>query len=108
MLHPRNHRQLLASHRTKAWLRNFAVNHGEKMPNSSKICLSSLLTKREVYMMCKTELESINEEALSESYFYTVWKQEFPDVIIPKVGSTCSKTESNIIYFSLLYIFSSL
>ena len=99
MLCPRNNRQLLASHRTKAWLRSFASNHGEKMPNSSKICLSSLLTKREVYMRCKREMESINEEPLSESYFYTVWKHEFSDVIIPKVSKAHqSKTNEHYLF----------
>ena len=88
MLCPRNYRQLLATQRTREWLTNFADKHGEKMPDSSKIHLSSLLTKHAVYLKCKAQLESMNEEPLSETYFYKVWNQKFSNLIIPKVGLT--------------------
>lgn len=66
------------------WFRGFAKS-AEQMPNSSSRPLLSCLTKNEVYTLYKEEMG--DNPTLSRVHFlYKMWKVNFPDVYIPKVG----------------------
>ena len=55
------------------------------MPNSSSRPLLSCLTKNEVYTLYKEEMG--DNPTLSRVHFlYKMWKVNFPDVYVPKIG----------------------
>lgn len=79
------------SHQTKtcealAWMNSFFHRMGDHMPDRMAIHLPSSLNTRKVYERMKEDLHSSKAVVVSQSQFYTLWKQQFPHVTIPKVG----------------------
>ena len=67
----------------------FAERFGSPMPNSDKIELP-VGTKRQIYLRFKVHVEGLNDcprDPCTESWFYSVWKRECSNIIVPK---TCS------------------
>ncbi len=69
---------------TPVWLDNSTQKYA-KLPNTEKLDLPSCLTRRDVYAMCRSELEDSNILYISESHFYLLWRQYYKHVVIPKV-----------------------
>lgn len=56
------------------------------MPDRMAVHLPSYLTNVLVYIRMKEELEGRGEEVISQAHFYSLWKDEFSHVTIPKVN----------------------
>ena len=81
------------------WLSNFIANCGDYMPHSKSIHLLHTLTKLMVYNTMKSQLLDqgiMPTDILKKSMFYTMWEEEFPECIIPKVRNTCPCTSIHI------------
>ena len=74
----------LAFNLTLKWFRGFSKN-AEQMPKSSSRQLPSCLTKNEGYTLYKEEMGG-NPTLSCVHLLYKMWKVNFPDVYIPKVG----------------------
>ena len=74
-----------------AWLRNYAMNFGEKIPNTIQIHLPPCSTKTHVYETMVLESQMEFEEPLSLSHFLRLWREEALHIAIPKT----------ILFFSL-------
>lgn len=78
------------SHRPKsckaiAWMQYYFQQIGDQMPDRMAIHLPSFLTNVLVYNRMKEELEGRGDEVISQAHFYSLWKDEFSHVTIPKV-----------------------
>lgn len=73
----------------KEWFRLFAFM-SDIMPTTNCKHLPSCLSKRSVYIMYKEDMGRKGEtRIISERHFVgRMWKKEFPNVVIPKVGMT--------------------
>ena len=71
--------------RVVSWLRMFASKVGDRMPTCDDIHLPSCLTKADVYAIAEDDLTQGGMKSCGMSTFYTIWRQEFPNVKIPKV-----------------------
>ena len=76
------------THETVEWLRSYCSQCSDKLPDTEKLHLPSCLSARDIYNMCKMELEKLGGEAVSESHFYFIWRTEFSHVVIPRVNNT--------------------
>ena len=64
----------------------YAERFGSPMPNSNTTELP-VGTKRQVYLRFRVHVEGlqdIQKQACTESWFYRVWKQECPNITVPK------------------------
>ena len=68
-----------------AWLRNYAMNFGEKIPNTVQIHLPPCSTKTHVYETMVQGSQMEFDEPLSLSHFLRLWREEAPHIAIPKV-----------------------
>ena len=68
----------------RMWFRRF-IKFADSMPNSDVKCLPSCLTKLSVYNIYVDQMK--DQKRLSCTQFvYDMWKNNFPNVYIPKVG----------------------
>ena len=76
----------LKSTDAKAWMNVFFEKVGDQMPHKAQVHLPHFLTKKNVYMMMKRGMQERGQHnTISLSHFYTIWKDAFRDVVIPKV-----------------------
>lgn len=71
--------------RAVSWLRIFVKKVGDRMPTSEDIHLPSCLTKADVFALAEDDLTQGGMKCCAMSTFYQIWKDEFPNVKIPKV-----------------------
>ncbi|XP_052789179.1 uncharacterized protein LOC128223807 [Mya arenaria] len=89
----------MASNSAISWLISFSKSHGDKMPNTYKIHLPSCMQKRAVYSLYKEEMDQ--QDTISHTHFFRLWKRFVPNVIIPKrsrftVCDTCHDIKSKL------------
>ena len=72
--------------RAVAWMQHYFEQIGDQMPNRMAIHLPSFLNTTIVYNRMKEELEERGEEVVCDAQFSCLWKEEFPQVSIPKVA----------------------
>lgn len=73
-----------------AWMENYFKRLGDRMPHTQQIHLPSFLSKKTVYELMIDELARqglANDQMLSLSHFYALWKDCYSNCIIPKVAS---------------------
>ena len=71
-----------------AWMERYFNRIGDKMPHLEQIHLPHFLSKKTVYELMVQDLidQGIsNNEIISSSHFYALWREEFRNCIIPKV-----------------------
>ena len=71
--------------RAVAWMQHYFEQVGDQMPNRMAIHLPSFLNTTIIYSRMKEELEERGEEVVCDTQFSRLWKEEFPQVSIPKV-----------------------
>ena len=70
----------------KAWMGAFFKKIGDQMPHKAQVHLPHFLTKKNVYIMMKREMQERGQhDTISLSHFYAIWNDAFHDVVIPKV-----------------------
>ena len=70
-----------------SWMNKFALN-ADSMPTNGVRNLPSCLTKDAVFKIYEEEMKEKDRPCLAKSTFlYNMWKEKFPDVVIPKVNS---------------------
>lgn len=72
----------------KAWMHHYFNKIGDRMPHIEQLHLPSFLSKKAVYDMMVDDFsqEGIKlSDIISQSHFYKIWKNDFTNVIIPKV-----------------------
>ena len=74
------------THETIEWIGSYCTQCADKLPDTEKLHLPSCLSARDIYNMCKSDLEKHGEETVSESHFYLIWRTQFSHVVIPRVG----------------------
>lgn len=81
----KGHPKSFAFDLARDWLRRFARNHAEPMSDTNTRQLPSCLTKDAVH---KLYLEEMGDRPVicKSSFLYDLWKKEFSDILIPKVG----------------------
>ena len=70
---------------TSMCLQEFAYSYGDKMPDQEKTHLPSCFTKGDIYKRLKAEAEEVGDKVCSESHFKRLWRDEEPNITIPKV-----------------------
>lgn len=82
--HPRTGMTYKTRRRIKAelWFEEFAESFANRMPDVKRRELPSCMTISQVY---ETYKEATQKRALSRTQFRRMWKEQFRDVIIPKV-----------------------
>ena len=63
---------------------------GDFMPHKNRIHLPSTWTRRSAYIKLKEEHMARGTPAkdiISEPYFRTIWREQFPEYVISKVSS---------------------
>ena len=79
-------RKSIKTNIARAWLNNYFMTTGEKMPTRKQILLPSFLTKTFIYDFFKSDTRHESDPRLSYSGFCKLWKQEFSYVTIPAVS----------------------
>lgn len=69
----------------KAWMGNYFNKIGDRMPHIEQIHLPSFLSRRIIYDMMMEDFRDDGVRVISRSHFYKLWKDDFPNCIIPKV-----------------------
>ncbi|XP_053384492.1 uncharacterized protein LOC128550135 isoform X2 [Mercenaria mercenaria] len=83
------------------WLIEYANKYADKLPNSTKLHLPSCLTKDSIYNIMTEELEDKEEEIVSKSHFYYIWRTCLSHIAIPPTSrfskcNTCSKIKTQL------------
>ena len=74
-----------------SWMHKFAMN-ADSMPTNGVRNLPSCLTKDAVFKIYQEEIREKHRPYLAKSTFlYSMWKEQFPDVVIPKVRKCFTK-----------------
>ena len=68
-----------------AWLQFFVACVGQYQPDKKTIHLPSCFTKLSIYQRMCEENELHNTPSIGVSQFYTIFRNHFPHVFIPKV-----------------------
>ena len=70
-----------------AWMQNYFDLVGDKLPHLMSVHLPSNLSKLTIYQRMTSEFRNRKESSItiSQSNFFRIWEEHFPDVIIPKV-----------------------
>ena len=74
-----------ANIRVTSWLRTFFDKVGDRMPTSTAIHLPACLTKSDVFSLACDDLCQGGLQCCKISTFYNIWRNNFPNVKIPKV-----------------------
>ena len=71
-----------------AWIENYFALVGDKLPHRMVIHLPSNLTKVGIYKKMCQDFAHRNEPTniVSQSNFFKIWNENFPQVLIPKVS----------------------
>ena len=69
------------------WLREYSKKFGDRMPDTGKVHLPMCLTKRSLYFSMKEELTDSDLEYPSLKTFYRIWRENFPNLKLPKVNN---------------------
>lgn len=78
------------------WMHKFVMNT-DSMPTNGMRHLPACLTKSAVYEIYKEEMTGKNRPFLAKSTFlYNMWKEQFPDVVIPKVCKIATCNHNNM------------
>ena len=84
----------------KAWMSRFFNQIGDHMPHIQQIHLPHFLTKGDIYLRMKRELEEqgiLSTSIVSKSHFYSLWKTAFKNVVIPEVTLRLNKRRTHCI-----------
>ena len=66
--------------------------NADSMPTNGVRNLPSCLTKDAVFRIYQEEMKEKDRACLANSTFlYNMWKEQFPDVVIPKVKKVLTK-----------------
>ena len=71
-----------------AWMDRYFDRIGDKMPHVEQIQLPHFLSKKTVYELMVQHLQDegiCREDIVSSSHFYSIWKENFHNCVIPKV-----------------------
>lgn len=71
-----------------SWMRSFFDKVGDRLPMQETVHLPACLTKNEVFKLYQDDLTKADIECCGQSTFYSVWKSDFTNVVIPKVSGT--------------------
>ena len=72
-----------------AWMDHYFNRIGDKMPHVEQIHLPHFLSKKTVYELMVQQLQDegiSQEDIVSKPHFYSIWKENFHNCIIPKVS----------------------
>jgi hypothetical protein len=72
-----------------AWMNRYFDRIGDKMPHVEQIHLPHFLSKKTVYELMVQQLQDediCQEDIVSSSHFYNIWKAKFHNCVIPKVS----------------------
>ena len=72
-----------------AWMDRYLNRIGDKMPHLEQTHLPHFLSKKTLYELMVQHLldEGIDQkDIVSSSHFYLIWREEFRNYVIPKVG----------------------
>ena len=88
-----------------AWMEKYFDLIGDKMPDKNQIHLPCWENQKDVHNRYSTDLErrGNKEEILGVSMFYKIWRESFPNVVIPEVSCHCIYAYSYI-YYSYSYV----
>jgi hypothetical protein len=73
----------------KAWMERYFHLIGDKMPHNNQVHLPSWETHKDFYERYVDDMklqEIPEEEMVALSTFYKIWKNDFPNVVIPEVS----------------------
>ena len=87
--------------RMTSWLKIFAKKVGDRMPVSQDIHLPSCLSKIDIFNLAIDDLNqgsTGSNSCISLSGFYSLWKEKFSHIKIPKVSMhVCLALQHNTI-----------
>lgn len=69
-----------------AWLEDYSIYHGDRMPDSMEFKLAYGTTKLSIYKSYQTEMKEKRMNVMSQSTFYKIWENEFRHVKIKQVA----------------------
>jgi hypothetical protein len=67
------------------WLNDYAVFHGDRMPDKGIVLLPYRSRKIDIYRAYEEESVSRQQQPISRSAFYRIWKTKFPNLKIKQV-----------------------
>ncbi|XP_062566153.1 uncharacterized protein LOC134228510, partial [Saccostrea cucullata] len=83
------------------WMHDFALFHGDQMPDKGVILLAYKTRKIDIYnQYVEEEIEKM-QRSVSKANFYKIWKEKFPHLKIKQTNSfskcnTCTKLDAQL------------
>ncbi|XP_072050017.1 uncharacterized protein [Amphiura filiformis] len=71
------------SNKAVVWLRKFASEFGDQMPDDDKTHLPSSMTRNDVYDRYVTDMEDMKESPCSKATFFVYWRKDCSRIVIP-------------------------
>ena len=76
----------LRTNQAIAWMKNYFDLIGDKLPHRMSVHLPSNLSKLAIYQRMTADFQKRRENIIiSQSNFFRIWDENFPEVVIPKV-----------------------